>query len=182
MVFDAPNKGEVGKEDGLEVYEKVWGDSAFQISINLSHTLRVGDFLESLSVRQERDVELLQKLWDDLAADRTWDNESLHTTNIRTVDLEAQGLEKCTEWREKLRSEMEQVGWAEAAVKELQAALGYANFTHNSNKDELKLNFDKFSVFQEGFLQKIRTVMEIVNKMGTSTLVHIWELPILHYH
>ena len=33
MVLDAPNPEEVGKENGIEVYNKVWEDLACQISI-----------------------------------------------------------------------------------------------------------------------------------------------------
>ena len=51
MVFDAPNSEEVGKEDGLEVYEKIWGTPASNISIVVPQNFRVGYFLESLSLR-----------------------------------------------------------------------------------------------------------------------------------
>ena len=70
----------------------------------------------------------------------------------------------------KLREALEQVGWAEAVVKELQVTLGDANFTQNRYEDELTLTFDKFSVFQEGVLQNIRTATERVDKMEASTL------------
>ena len=33
MVFYAPNQEEVGKEDGIEMYKKVWGYLASQLSI-----------------------------------------------------------------------------------------------------------------------------------------------------
>ena len=65
---------------------------------------------------------------------------------------------------------MEQVGWAEAAVKELQVELADATFTQDNQEDELELIFDKLSVFQEGVLQNICTVKERVDKMGVSTL------------
>ena len=55
-------------------------------------------------------------------------------------------------------------------MKELQVTLGDANFTHNRYEDELTLTFDKFSVFQEGVLQNIRTATERVDKMEASTL------------
>ena len=73
--------------------KKVMGDLASQISIAMTHTFRVGDFLDSLSVRQYRVVELLRKLCTDVVADRTWANEGLRTTNICVVSLEAQRLE-----------------------------------------------------------------------------------------
>ena len=61
-------------------------------------------------------------------------------------------MEQFPECREKLRVEMEQVGWAETEVKDLQVALGDANVTNNRHEDELKLIFDKLSVFQEGVI------------------------------
>ena len=59
MVLDAPNPEEVGKEDGLEVYEKVWGAVASHISIAMTHTFILGDLQESLSLRQDKYVERL---------------------------------------------------------------------------------------------------------------------------
>ena len=135
MVLDAPNPEEVGKEDGLEVYEKVWGAVASHISIAMTHTFILGDLQESLSLRQDKYVERLQKLCADVALDRTWAEKGLHTTNIRVADLEAQGLENFPEWRKKLRMALEQVGWAEAAVRDLQVSLGYANFTQKNHED-----------------------------------------------
>ena len=55
-------------------------------------------------------------------------------------------------------------------MKELQVTLGDDNFTQNRYEDELTLTFDKFSVFQEGVLQNIRTATERVDKMEASTL------------
>ena len=86
------------------------------------------------------------------------------------VELEAQGLENFPEWREKLRVALEQVGWVEAEVKGLQVAFGDANVTQNRHEDELKLIFDKLSMFQEGFLHNIHTMTERVKKMESSTL------------
>ena len=170
MVFDYPNLEEVVKEDGIEVYEKVWGASASKISNAMTQTFRVGSFLESLILRQDRAVELLQNLCADVATDRTWDDKGLRTTNLRVVELEAQGLENFPEWREKLRVALEQVGWVEAEVKGLQVAFGDANVTQNRHEDELKLIFDKLSMFQEGFLHNIHTMTERVKKMESSTL------------
>ena len=61
MVLDAHNPREVGKEYGLKVYEKVWGYLASQISITMPQAFRLGSFIESLSLRQDRSVELFQK-------------------------------------------------------------------------------------------------------------------------
>ena len=44
--------------------------------------------------------------------------------------------------------ELEQVVWEEAAVKDIQIALGVDNFTQKKHDDELTLIFDKLSVFQ----------------------------------
>ena len=62
MVFDDPNPEEVGKEDGIDVYKKVLVDLASKISIAMPQTFMLGDFLESLILRQDRAVEILQNL------------------------------------------------------------------------------------------------------------------------
>ena len=82
------------------MYKKIWGASASQISIEMPQMFRVGDFLESLSLIQDRAVELLKKLCADVAADSTWADKGLLTTNICVADLEAQGLENFHEWQE----------------------------------------------------------------------------------
>ena len=112
MVFDAPNPEEVGNEDGVEVHDKVWGASASHLYISIPQTFRVGFLLESLSLRQDISVELLQNLCANVAAERTWAEKGLHKTNIGVLDLEAQGWEKFPEWREKLIVALEQVRWA----------------------------------------------------------------------
>ena len=71
MVLDAPDPEEVGKEDGIEAYEKVWGDLSSQLSIYMTQIFRVGYLLESLILIQDRAVELLQNLCAGLATDRT---------------------------------------------------------------------------------------------------------------
>ena len=75
MVFDAPNLEEVGKKDGLEVYVKVWGDLASQLSIAMSRTFMMGYFLEYIRSIQERAVELLKNLLVGVATDSTWADE-----------------------------------------------------------------------------------------------------------
>ena len=143
MVLDAPNPEEVGNEDGLEVYKKVRGDVSTHIPITMPQSFRLGAFLESLSLRHDRAVERLKKLCADVASDRTWDDKVLHTTNLRVEDLEAQVLENLPEWREKLRMELDQVGWAKAEGRDLQVALGHDNSTQQNHEDELTLIFDK---------------------------------------
>ena len=58
----------------------------------MPQTPRVGYFLESLRLRQDRDVELLKNLCADVSMDSTWADEGLLTTNICVKDLEAPGL------------------------------------------------------------------------------------------
>ena len=65
---------------------------------------------------------------------------------------------------------LEKVGWAETALRDIQVALVDANSKQQKHEDELTLIFDKLSVFQEGFLQNMRTVTERVDKMEASTL------------
>ena len=143
MVLDAPNPEEVGNEDGLEVYKKVRGDVSTHIPITMPQSFRLGAFLESLSLRHDRAVERLKKLCVDVASDRTWYDKGLHTTNLRVEDLEAQVLENLPVWREKLRMELDQVGWAKAEGRDLQVALGHDNSTQQNHEDELTLIFDK---------------------------------------
>ena len=163
MVFDAPNPEEVVKEYGIAVYKKVWGSLESQLSISMPQTFRLGAFLESLSLIHDRAVEILQKLCTDVAVDRSWTDKGLCTTNLSVVDLEAQ-------WQVKLSMELEQIGWAEGAVKDLQVALGDANFTQKYHEYELSSFFDKLSIYQEGVLQNIRTMTERVDKIEAYTL------------
>ena len=55
-------------------------------------------------------------------------------------------------------------------VKDLQVSLGNTNSTQNMHEYELAIVFDKLSVFQEGILQNIRTVIDRVDNMEASTL------------
>ena len=100
MAIDAPNPEEVGKEDVIEMYEKLWEASVSQLSISVSPTFRLEDFLYSLSLIQGIAVEFSKKLCADVAADSTWADKGLLTTNICVADLEAQGLENFHEWQE----------------------------------------------------------------------------------
>ena len=49
---DTINLEEVGKDEGLIIYEKVWEASAFTNSIDIPHYFWVGLFLEAISKRQ----------------------------------------------------------------------------------------------------------------------------------
>ena len=71
-------------------YEHDWNsDLQKHYESQLIKDFRVGYFLESRSLIQERTVELLQNLCADVAVDRTWSDKGLRTTNILLVDLEA---------------------------------------------------------------------------------------------
>ena len=92
MVLDDINPEEVGKEDGIEVYNKVWGALESHLYIATPQTFKLESFLESLILRQDRAVELLQKICNYVAADRNWADKGLCTMNLRVVDLKMQGL------------------------------------------------------------------------------------------
>ena len=111
----------------------------------------------------------------NVTSERNWADKGLHTTNLRVTDLEAQELENLPEWREKLRMALEEVGGGEASVRDIQVALGDVNYKQQNNEDELKLIFEKFSMFQEGVLQKILTATERVDNMEASTLAGFTE-------
>ena len=63
---------------------------------------RIVYVLESISLRQDRAADLLKNTCADVATDRTWADEGLRTSNLHLADLEVQGLEKFTDWRENL--------------------------------------------------------------------------------
>ena len=87
LAIDAPNPEEVGKEDVIEMYEKLWEASVSQLSISVSPTFRLEDFLYSLSLIQGIAVEFSKKLCADVAKDRTWSEIGVLTTNICVTDL-----------------------------------------------------------------------------------------------
>ena len=74
------------------MYEKLWGASASHISVTMPQTFSMGYLLESISLRQEIAVDILQNLCADVAMERTWSDKGLPTKNIFVVYLEAQGL------------------------------------------------------------------------------------------
>ena len=63
---------------------------------------------------------------------------------------------------------LEEVGCREAAMKDIQVALGDTNVSKNRHAYELTLIFDKLSVFQEGVIHNIRTITEMVDKIFVS--------------
>ena len=78
----------MGKDEGLAIYEKVWDSSALAHSINMPHSFRVGLFLEAISRSQEKAVELLGMLCEDVSEDQKWVEESIHSTNMRLANIE----------------------------------------------------------------------------------------------
>ena len=71
MALDTINPEEVGKYEGLSTYEKVWGDYALDHSINTPHYFWVGLFLESVSRRQEKVMEILGTMCGEFLEDWT---------------------------------------------------------------------------------------------------------------
>ena len=56
------NLEEVGKDEVLDTYEKVWEASALAHSIDMPYSFWVGSFLEAIIRSQEKVVELLGTL------------------------------------------------------------------------------------------------------------------------
>ena len=86
------NLEEEGKVEDLATYEKMWEASALAHLINTPQPFWVGLFLEVISRSQDKAVELLGTLRGDVSADWTWVDNSIHTTNLRLEDIEAQGM------------------------------------------------------------------------------------------
>ena len=59
MVLDTINLEEVGKDEGLGIYENVWGDSALDQSFDMPHSFWARLFLDAISKRQEKAVGIL---------------------------------------------------------------------------------------------------------------------------
>ena len=72
---------ELGKNEGLGTYEKLWEAFTLSQSINIPHYFWVGLFLETISRRQEKTVELFGTLYGDVFSDWMWVEESIHSTN-----------------------------------------------------------------------------------------------------
>ena len=76
------------KDEGFATYEKVWESSDLYHSINTPHYFWVGLFLEAIIRRQEKAVELLGMLCEDVSEDRMLVEESIHPTNLRLADID----------------------------------------------------------------------------------------------
>ena len=82
MALDTINLEEVGKDEDLSIYEKVWEDFALDHSINTPHSFRMWLLLKAIIRRQEKAVELLGTLCGDILVDQTWVEESIQSTNL----------------------------------------------------------------------------------------------------
>ena len=69
----------------------------------------VGLFPEAISTRQDKAVYLLGILCGDVLSYRAWVDDSIHSTNLRLVGIEAQGVSRFPEWNEHVREAVGQV-------------------------------------------------------------------------
>ena len=92
MELDTINLEEVGMDEGLTIYEKMWKTSALYHSIDMPQAFRVRLFLKAVRRRQKKMVELLGTLCRGASADQVWVDESILSTNLRLADIEAQGV------------------------------------------------------------------------------------------
>ena len=99
MALDTINLEEVGNDEGLYTYEKVWESSDLAHSINMPHFFWVGLLLEAVSRKQEKAVEILRTLCGDVLVDQIWVEESIHSRNLQLADIAVQGVSNFTEWR-----------------------------------------------------------------------------------
>ena len=72
MALYTINLEEVGKDKGLATYGKVWEAYYLAHSVNIPHSFWVVLFLDAISSRQEKAVDLLGTLCGDFLADQTW--------------------------------------------------------------------------------------------------------------
>ena len=68
MALDTINLDEVGKDKLLETYEKLWGASDLAHSIDRPNSYQLGLFLEAISRRQEKAMEILGTLFGEVSA------------------------------------------------------------------------------------------------------------------
>ena len=87
MALESINMEEVGNDEGLEIYENVWEASALAHSIDTIHSFWAGLLLEAIIRRQEKLVEILGILCWEFFSDRTWVEDSIHSTNLWIVDI-----------------------------------------------------------------------------------------------
>ena len=74
--------------------------------------------------------------------------ESIHSTNLRLTEIEAQGVFHFPKWREHIWATMEQVKEAAISVKTLQQELIELTNSSTKHDDKLGMIFNSFSTFQ----------------------------------
>ena len=99
IALEPINLEEMGKDEGLATYEKVWEAAALDHSIYIPHYFHASLFLEAISRRQKKEVELLGTLWGEISADWTWVEEIKHSTNLQLAYIEALGVSHFPEWK-----------------------------------------------------------------------------------
>ena len=153
IALDTIKLEEIGKEEGLVTYEKVWAASDLDHYIDMPHYFQVGLFNEAIIRRQEKAMEILVTVCGDVSTDRTWMEESINFIKFGFADIEEQGVSHSTEWKDHVWSEVGQVKVTEIFIKALQQEL--IELTNSSIKydDELKMIFNSSDTFQY-FLQK----------------------------
>ena len=123
MDLDNINLEEVGMDESLNIYEKMWEASALNHSVDMPEAFRVGLFLKAISRRQKKAVELLGTLCRAVSVGWAWVVDSILSTNLRLADIEAQGVSCFLECKEHVRTAVEQIQVAEISVKTLQQEL-----------------------------------------------------------
>ena len=78
MNMETINLKEMGKDEGLATYEKVWEASDLAQSINIPHYFWVGLFLEAIIRTQEKAVDLLGILCGEVLVNWKWAEESIN--------------------------------------------------------------------------------------------------------
>ena len=123
MTLDTINLEDVGKYEGLVIYEYLCQAYVWYHYIDTSHSFWVGLFIEATRRRQENMVYLFGTLRGDILEDWTWVEDIIYSTNLLIADIadiEAQGVSKFSEWKEHVQAAVGQVKAAEISVKNLQ--------------------------------------------------------------
>ena len=90
--LDTINLEEFEMDEGLTIYEKMWGASALDHSIDMNQAFWVGWLLKAISRRQEKAVDLWGTLCRDVSSDQVWVDESILYTNLQLAEIEAQDV------------------------------------------------------------------------------------------
>ena len=138
------NLEDVGKYGGLSTYEKLWEDSALAHSIDTPHSFWVGLFLDAIIRRQEKAAELLGTMCGEFSVYQMWAEESIHSTNLRLADIEAQVVSHFTEWTDHVQAAMGQVKTTDISVKNFQQELIELTNSYIKHYDELGIIFNSF--------------------------------------